>query len=303
MTTLNTGAVAGLTQNLLVQGYVKLLQSDNPLMQWLPKFRTDRPAVTLIRESTLGSTAYNVDCSTTLTNSAASGGPVSFNLQVFERRVDTCNIVQNTFSSFIDQQSWQIDAGFRLMGHDVAVSVLKGDGSTTGVLGMESLNTNVIAASANGGALSLEAIDALYDQIRSVGINDPSNVALVMNFATRRKFLTAMRSAASNITYEQLEGMDFQVPVYQGNPILVNNDLTGTGNIYVVKRSTSPQDNGLALWFGENKSQWASLDGLMYISPDIRTASNNDVTNHIQAQLALSLGSTQAIARLVNWNS
>src|SRR5881394_2402355 len=95
--------LADTTQNDLLSGFVDtLLKTDEWTAALIARAGiTDRPAIKFNRKLADITPSY-VDCTTSFTTQAMSGGPQTVNLLTMGSQFSVCTVGQNLYSSFTD---------------------------------------------------------------------------------------------------------------------------------------------------------------------------------------------------------
>lgn len=283
-----------LSNNTLVQGIIEEIVTSDDMFSLLPFEGVHSKAYVYTRENTLPSVDF-LDPNDVVNESAGTFTEVIAKLRILIGDVDVDKFLAGTMSDTNSQLATQLALKVKAMARAFKQAVVQGDNSANpkSFDGMKRLvtATQTLAAGANGGALTLSALDELVDAV-------PGCDFLVMRSGTRRAYTALLRAASGN-TGAMIQHPNFSVPVlaHNGMPIIVNDFLpigetkgTGTNltSVYAVRANV--QDGLHGLYGGESAG--------IVVEP-VGTVQNKDATRtRVKWYCGMALKSTKALARL-----
>lgn len=284
-----------LSQDQVVQGIVEEIITVNEMFSLLPFTKVSGKAYLYKREGTLPTVDY-LDPNEEVNESAATFEEVVTKLRILIGDVDVDKFLSETMSDTENQLGVQIALKAKAMARTYQNSVVNGDSGTNSKEfdGLRALVTSAqtISAGADGGSLTLSALDHLVDTVP----NGPD--FLMMRSGTRRAYVAQLRAAGGN-TGAMIQHPNFSMPVlaHNGVPIIVNdymsaNELQGsnsdTCSVYAVR--ANEMDGLHGLYGGESA-------GIRVES--VGTVQNKDaVRTRLKWYTGLALKSTKSVARL-----
>lgn len=276
------------TQSQIIAGLVQKYLTTNEYIAWANTIVTDRPSIIVPRVADYGTVQKGMDCNTSYTSVAISGGNDTFTLVKYGTQFETCQDLVGLGSSFVDQAAEDLLGAVKRMTNELAVDAIDGNGSGE-IYGLAGLVTSSAAASAVGGAGDVESLWYLFDAVKAKS----DKMALVMNARTKRAVMSTLLASAQVQTAE-LKGTSFLVPVFNGASILVN-DTCSDGEVYLVNGAT---DEGVFVAIGEYPGQslgiWNLVDVGMSQTKDTRIFRLNGHFAHIRK-------SRDALARITGF--
>jgi hypothetical protein len=296
-----------LSNNQMVAGVIDEIIERDDLFSVLPFVRVNSKAYVYHREDVGASNNITqgaglptfLDPNDTVVEGAVPFVEVIAKLRILAGDVDVDKFLQETESDSNDQLAIQIGKKAKAVGRQYHQTLAQGDSSTNaksfdGIKVLNAGNPNqTIVAGANGGALTLAALDQLLDTV-------PNGAdAIIMRRGTLRAFRGLMRAAGGTSAGEyMMEAFGRPMLTHNGVPILVNdflpaNEVQGTSgattcSVYAVRLNEADGLHGL----------YGGADAGIRIE-DIGTVQNKDATRtRVKWYCGLALKSSQSMARL-----
>lgn len=285
---------AKLSNNQLVAGVIEEIIEKDELFAVLPFVGINGKAYVYDRENALASADF-LDPNDVVNEGASTFTEVTSKLRVLAGDVDVDKFLQETMSDTNDQRATQIALKAKGVARKFKATLVAGDntGNPKEFDGVKNLVSSpmTLSAGANGGALSLSALDELLDSV-ILGAD-----ALVMRPGTIRAYRSLLY-ATGGITPAMVEVPNFGAVLgHNGTPILRNdflpiNEVLGAANatcsIYAVRLNELDGLHGL---YGGGSA------GLRV--EDIGTVQNKDADRiRVKWYCGLALKSTRSLARL-----
>lgn len=285
-----------LSQNQVVQGLIEEIITVNEMFSLLPFAKVDGKAYLYKRENTLPTVSF-LDPSDVVPEDAGTFTEVVTKLRILAGDVDVDKFLNETMSDTEDQLATQLSLKVKAMARQFQDTAVNGDNTADAKSfdGMKKLvaGAQTLPIAANGGALTLSALDQLVDAVPQ----KPD--FLVMRSGTRRAYVALLRAAGGN-TAAMIQHPNFDVPVlaHNGTPIVVNDWLPGTeaqgtsGNVtcsvYAVRANELDGLHGL--YGGEAAGIRVEAIGTVQNKDAIRT--------RVKWYCGMALKSTKSLARL-----
>lgn len=284
-----------LSQNQVVQGIIEEIITVNEMFGLLPFARVDGKAYLYKRENVLPTVEF-LDPYEDVPESAGTFTEVVTKLRILIGDVDVDKFLNETMSDTESQLGTQIALKAKAMARKFQDAVVNSD-SVANPKAFDGLKAlvdpgQVIPMGANGGALTLTALDQLVDQVP----NGPDFI--MMRSGTRRAYIALLRAAGGN-NGAMIQHPNFDVPVlaHNGTPIIINdylpgNETLGSGtNLCSVYAVRANEMDGLHGLYGGDAA------GIRVES--IGTVQNKDaVRTRLKWYCGLALKSTKSAARL-----
>lgn len=241
--------LADTTQDQLFAGFVDTLLKTDEITAALvaQSLVTDRPSIKFNRLASVPTPVY-ADCSTSFSNQAISGSPVTVDLLTLAVQYNVCDIGQNLYSSFTDVLASETQGAIKGMSHKILEGVVGAGNGSSAIIGLDSAATNSFAC-ATSGAVDVSDLDRMIDEVKD---RDESSF-FVGAPATVRKVLAELRSESGGMDYQTLAGTSMRVPQYMGYSIL-KAEGAATGKLWLVSKS------GYQMYFGASEDQ--SIGGI-----------------------------------------
>jgi len=285
-----------LSQNQVVQGLIEEIITVNEMFALLPFAQVNGKAYLYKRENVLPTVAF-LDVDEVVPESAGTFTEIVTKLRILAGDVDVDKFLAETMSDTEDQLATQLALKSKAMARQFMDTSVNGDAvaNAKSFDGMKALTTasQTIAISANGGAMTLGALDQLVDAVP----NKPD--FLMMRSGTRRAYVALLRAAGGN-TAAMIQHPNFDVPVlaHNGTPIIVNdfmvgNEVQGTSgastcSIFAVRANELDGLHGL---YGGGEA------GIRVEA--IGTVQNKDaIRTRVKWYCGMALKSTRSMARL-----
>ncbi len=255
---LTMAEAAKLTQDLLLRGVIETIVSESQLLAYLPFMSVTGNALTYNVESALP-TAQFYTVNDLWSEDTPTFAQKTAKLAILGGDADVDNFLQQTYSNPNDLAAAVVAAKAKAVGRKWSDTFFNGD-STADPKSFDGLHKLIPAAQrlkaanngANGGALTLDDLDATIDLVKP-GKPD----VLFLSKRTRRK-LKQLRRNAANVMEVDIDRFGRRVEYYDGIPLVVDdfiqdNRTVGTSagvcsTIYAVQfgygRGVTGIDNG-----------------------------------------------------------
>jgi hypothetical protein len=285
-----------LSNNDLVAGIVEEIIDHDDLFELMPFSQTSGKAYIYNRENTLSEATF-IDPNEVVTEGAATFTEVTTKLRILIGDVDVDKFLDEVNSDTSSQKATQIALKAKGLGRAFRRALINGDNgvdakSFDGVQALVSENAGqIIAAGANGAAVTLSMLDDLIDKV------DNGADALMMRRATWRAIKALHRAAGGN-TGAMLQVENYGVmPAHDGIPVIINDfipvDLvqgTNSASTAIYAMRLNEIDGLHGLWGGRDA-------GIRF--EDIGTVQNKDATrSRLKWYCGVALKSTKSLASL-----
>lgn len=285
-----------LSNNDLVSGIVEEIIDRDDLFELMPFEQTNGKAYVYNRETTLSEAEF-IDPNESVPEGAATFTEVISKLRILIGDVDVDKFLDEVNSDTTSQKAIQIAQKAKGLGKAFRRAMVQGDSAANAKSfdGVESLVSatagQVIAAGANGAAVTLGMLDDLIDKV------DNGADALMMRRSTWRAIKALHRAAGGN-TGAMLQVENYGVmPAHDGIPVILNDyiqtDLvqgtnSATTAIYALRLNEVDGLHGL--WGGNEM-------GIRF--EDIGTVQDKDATrSRLKWYCGMALKSTKSLASL-----
>lgn len=285
-----------LSNNQLVVGLIEEIITVNEMFGLLPFAQVNGKAYVYHRENVLPTVDF-LDPNDTVTENAGTYTEVVTKLRIMAGDVDVDKFLNETQSDSSGQLAQALALKVKAMARQFQDTAVNGDAiaNPKSFDGLKSLVTanQTFAAGANGGPLTLLALDQLIDQVP----NKPD--FLLMRAGTRRAYVALVR-AAGGTNAAMIQHPNFDVPVlaHNGVPIIQNdflpaNEAVGTSgavcaSVYAVRANEADGVHGL--YGGTDAGMRVELIGTVQNKDAIRT--------RVKWYCGMALKSTKSLARL-----
>lgn len=285
-----------LSANQLVQGLIEEVITVNEMFGLLPFAKVNGKAYVYHRENVLPTVSF-LDPDDVVPENAGTFTEIVAKLRIIAGDVDVDKFLDETMSDTDSQLATQMALKVKAMARQFQDTSVNGDAvaNPKSFDGMKNLCAagQVVPIAANGGALTLSALDQLVDSVP----NKPD--FLVMRSGTRRAYTALLRAAGGN-TGAVMQHPNFDVPIlaHNGTPIVINdflpaNEVQGTSgavccSVYAVRANELDGLHGL--YGGESAG---------FRVENIGTVQNKDATRtRVKWYTGMALKSTKSLARL-----
>ena len=285
-----------LSQNQVVQGLIEEIITVNEMFSLLPFAQVSGKAYLYKRENVLPTVSF-LDVDDTVPENAGTFTEVVTKLRIMAGDVDVDKFLNETMSDSENQLATQLALKTKAMARQYMDTSVNGDNAVNSKSfdGMKVLTAaaQVLPIAANGGALTMSALDQLVDAVP----NKPD--FLMMRSGTRRAYVALLRAAGGN-TASMIQHPNFDVPVlaHNGVPIIVNdfmlgNEVQGTSgavtcSVYAVRANELDGLHGL----------YGGSEAGIRVEP-IGTVQNKDaIRTRVKWYCGMALKSTKSMARL-----
>lgn len=221
--------LANTTQDELLPGIINGLKQKDEFTSVLigNAAVTDRPTIKGNRKVTDVTAGY-VGCDDSITPSALSAVPFSYDLETFGASFDACIKGQNLYSSFTDVVMSELDSALQSISYLIADDAMNGTGSGE-IAGFETQVASTVAQAVTGaGNFDLSDLDALMDLVRTSGpkvfVGAPATVNVVIK---------ELRAAAGGTDTVQVQGTDLLRPSFYNIPLLKNQNVA-SGELHLI---------------------------------------------------------------------
>jgi hypothetical protein len=229
---------AGIYDNLMKNdGFTSILVANAGL--------TDKPQLKWNR-LLVNPAAVVADCSTTLSSTAISAGPVTADAFTLVRQFDVCSIGAGLYSSITDTVADELQGAIKAISEKLANDAIQGDGSAT-MASLESYTTNSFAIA--GASLDLADIDKLKDEVLTAG-----RKVMVGHPAAIRALRREIRENSQGNSFVELAGRQFSA--YDGIPFVAS-QFVDSGKIHMVDL-----DEGYQVFFGNTYDPTLNIAGV-----------------------------------------
>jgi hypothetical protein len=217
---------AKLTQDLLLAGVIESIVVVDRFYENQPFMEIEGNALSYNRENAMGDVQNLAVGGTITAKAAATFTAVSTSLTTMIGDAEVNGLIQATRSNVTDQKATQILSKAKNIGQTYRNQLINGDGTSNTVEGLLSLvagGQTMTGATANGDALSFEAIDELMD-----AVTDKNGEVdyVMMNSRTLRSYNGLLRGLGGAGIGEVITlPSGAQVPGYRGTPIFRNDNL------------------------------------------------------------------------------
>lgn len=286
-----------LSNNQLISGVIEEIIDRDAMLELLPFTQVNSKAMVYVRESSLATGDY-LDPNETVNESASAVTDHVAKLKILIGDVDVDKFLDETMSDANSQKALQIAMKAKGMMRQFKQKLITGNETSApkefnGLNRICTLEGRESAIGANGGAITLSALDALLDEVKN-GAD-----ALIMRQGTLRALKALWRDFGGNTGgMMQINNFGLSVPAHEGVPIIVNDWIPGdvtqgssvgnTCSIYAVKFNEADGLHGI--YGGPNAG---------FRIEDIGTVQNKDATRtRIKWYHGLVLRSTQSVFAL-----
>ncbi len=211
-----------LTQDLLLRGVIETIVGESSVLGYLPFMDITGNALTYNQEATLPTAAF-YSVGDTWTEDTPTFAQKTARLAILGGDADVDNFLQQTYANPTDLAAAVVAAKAKAVGRRWSDTFFNGnsgsdpksfDGLHTLIPTGQRLQAN--ANNANGGALTLDDIDAFIDLVKP-GKPD----ALFLSKRSRRK-LKQLRRSGGNVLEVDLDSFGRRVEFYDGIPLLAD---------------------------------------------------------------------------------
>lgn len=285
-----------MSNNQLVAGLIEEIITVNEMFGMLPFAQVNGKAYVYHRENVLPTVDF-LDPNDTVTENAGTYTEIVTKLRIMAGDVDVDKFLNETESDSNNQLAVALALKVKAMARQYQDTSVNGDNSLNAKSfdGLRALTTpgQTLPIAANGGSLTLTAIDQLVDQVP----NKPD--FLLMRAGTRRAYVALVR-AAGGTNAAMIQHPNFAVPIlaHNGVPIVQNdflpgNEVQGTSgavcaSIYAVRANEADGVHGL--YGGTDAGMRVELIGTVQNKDAIRT--------RVKWYCGMALKSTKSLARL-----
>jgi hypothetical protein len=220
-----------LTQDLLLRGVVETIVAESQVLDYLPFMEVTGNALTYNQEAALPTTAfYNVG--DLWTEDTPTFNQKTAKLAILGGDADVDNFLQQTYANPNDLAAAVVAAKAKAVGRKWSDTFFNGD-ITADPKGFDGLHRLIPPAqrlkaagnAANGGALTLDDLDAFIDLVKP-GKPD----AIFLSKRTRRK-LKQLRRGAANVMEVELDQFGRRVEFYDGIPLVVDDFILDSRSV------------------------------------------------------------------------
>lgn len=284
-----------LSNNELVAGVIEEIIDVDDLFHVLPFTGITGKAYVYNRENTLSEADF-LSPNDTVNEGAADYTEVTTTLKILAGDVDVDKFLDTTYNDTNNVKALQIAAKAKGLARAFRRNLIQGDSAANAKsfdgIGKIVDPTQVIAAGANGAAMTFGMLDQLVDQV-PLGPD-----VLIMRKSAVRAFRALLRSSGG-IQPQMTMDSNFGKPMLQHNgiPVIVDEFITGdetmgtataTTSVYAVRLNEVDGLHGL--YGGPNAG---------IVVEDIGTVQNKDATRtRVKWYVGLALKGTKSLARL-----
>ncbi len=216
---LTLSEAAKLTDDLVLRGVVETIISESSVLAVLPFMEVTGTAVTYNRENAPPTVDW-YDVGDSWSEDTPTFSQVTATLKILGGDADVDNFLQQTYADPNDMEAEVISQKAKAVAYEFSQTFYDGDTGSNprqfdGLLNLVDAGQE-LSMGTNGGALTLDKMDELIDQIKP-GRPD----ALFMAKRTRRK-LSGLRRASGNLLETDVDQFGRRALYYDGIPILVD---------------------------------------------------------------------------------
>lgn len=210
---------AKLSNDMLLRGVIETIAKESSLLQYLPFMNVTGTSVRYNREASMPAASF-YSVGDTWAEATPTYTEATANLRILGGDADIDNFLQATYADTNDIEAEVIASRAKAVAHKFMETFFSGNDSvdTEQFDGLQSLvaSGQSLFMGANGGALTLDAVDELIDLVRP-GRPD----VLLMSKRTRRA-LKALRRSSGTVLETSINQFGQQVETYDGIPLLVD---------------------------------------------------------------------------------
>lgn len=217
---------AKLTQNLLLAGVIESIVTVDRFYEILPFMEIEGNALSYNRENAMGDVQNLAVGGTITAKAAATFTNVTASLTTMIGDAEVNGLIQATRSNVTDQKATQILSKAKNIGQTYRDQLINGDGTgdtITGLLALAAGGQTVTGPTADGDALTYDAIDELLDLVKD---KNGEVDYIMMNSRTLRAYYALLRSlGGAGIGEVVTLPSGAQVPGYRATPIFRNDNI------------------------------------------------------------------------------
>lgn len=267
---------AKLTQDLLLRGVVETIVSESQVLRYLPFEQVTGNALTYNQENTLPSAAFYT-VGDTWTEDTPTFNQRTAKLAILGGDADVDNFLQRTYSNPNDLAAAVVAAKAKAVGRTWSDTFFNGD-SAVDLKSFDGLHKLIPPAQrrkaandgANGGALTLDDMDAFLDLVKP---GKPA--AIFLSKRTRRK-LKQLRRNAANVMEVDVDQFGQRVEYYDGIPLVVDDFILDNRT---VGTSAGICSTMYAVQFGYQRGVMGISNGGVLIE-EVGALETKDATRH-----------------------
>lgn len=238
---LTMAEAAKLTNDMLVAGVVETIVKESPVLKYLPWMTVTGSALTYNQENALPSASF-YDVGDTWTEDAPTFTQRTAALKIMGGDADVDNFLARTYANPNDLEATVVASKAKAASYSFADAFYNGD-SAVNAKQFDGLDKLIGAGQtqslgANGGALTLAAMDELLDAVK------PGRPDVILMSKRSRRKLNELRRASGAVLESGVDQFGQHVLYYDGIPVEVDDNIsdartvgtsTDTSTIYAVK--------------------------------------------------------------------
>ncbi len=212
---------ANLSQSMMLQGVVETMTTTSPVLKYLPFMTINGSSLQYNQVLTHGTVEFHavgdvwVESTPTFARKQAS-------LAILGGDADVDNFLQQTYANINDLEATVIEAKARAVGYKFATNFINGDvdvdsNAFDGLAKLAAVGQTATVGP-NGGALTLDLLDALLDQVR------PGKPDLLLMSRRSRRSLTRLARTTGTVASSPDE-FGISQSYYNGIPIEVDDNI------------------------------------------------------------------------------
>lgn len=284
-----------LTQDLLLRGVIETIVSESAVLGYLPFMDITGNALTYNQEATLPTASF-YSVGDVWTEDTPTFAQKTAKLAILGGDADVDNFLQQTYANPNDLTAAVVAAKAKAVGRRWSDTFFNG-ATGTDPKSFDGLHTLIPAGqrlkaagnNANGGALTLDDIDAFIDLVKP-GKPD----ALFLSKRSRRK-LKQLRRAGGNVLEVDLDSFGRRVEFYDGIPLLADDYILDTRT---VGTSTGVCSTIYAVQFGYGRGLMGLHNGGVQVEEVGELESKDAVRRRVKWYAALANFRDIAVAAL-----
>lgn len=210
---------AKLSNDLLLRGVIETVVKESALLNYLPFMNVTGTAVRYNRELTMPAASF-YSVGDTWTEATPTFSEHTATLKILGGDADVDNFLQSTYADTNDIEAEVIASRAKAVAHKFMETFYEGSDTSDpetfdGLQNLASSGQSIFMG-ANGGALTLDAVDELIDLVK------PGRPEVLLMAKRTRRALKKLRRGSGIVVETSIDQFGQQVETYDGIPILVD---------------------------------------------------------------------------------
>lgn len=232
---------AKLSNDLLLRGVIETIVTESAVLTYLPFMNVTGTAVRYNRETTMPAASF-YSVGDNWTEATPTFSEHTATLKILGGDADVDNFLQSTYTDTNDIEAEVIASRSKAVAHKFMETFYEGNDASDpetfdGLQNLASSGQSVYMG-ANGGALTLDAVDELIDLVK------PGRPEVLLMAKRTRRALKKLRRDSGIVVETSIDQFGRQVETYDGIPILVDDFCpidevrgsgTDTSSIWAIK--------------------------------------------------------------------